>query len=86
VPTLAAALDLAVRCRDALGARALEHVRGEHDLDRVAGLYARALEEAAGGAAVEDAFLLDLARAASDVGVEDVSELARRAREAGFAG
>jgi glycosyltransferase involved in cell wall biosynthesis len=86
VPTLAAALDLAVRCRDALGARALGHVRAEHGLDRVAGLYARALEEAAGGAAVEDAFLLELARAAADVGVEDVSELARRAREAGLVG
>jgi glycosyltransferase involved in cell wall biosynthesis len=86
VPTLAAALDLAVRCRDPLGARALEHVRVEHDLGRVAGLYARALEEAAGGAAVEEAFLLELARAASDVGVEDVSELARRAREAGLVG
>jgi glycosyltransferase involved in cell wall biosynthesis len=86
VPTLAAALDLAVRCRDALGARALEYVRAEHGLDRVAGLYARALEEAAGGAAVEDAFLHEVARAAADVGVEDVSEFARRAREAGLVG
>src|SRR4051794_2453317 len=68
VPTLAAALGLATTCHEELGARALEYVRSEHDLGRVAGLYGHALEEAAGGAAVSDAVLLEVARAAAEVG------------------
>ena len=84
VPTLLAALELATRCREQLGARALEYVRSEHDLDRSADAYAKALEEAAGGEAVSDLVLWELARAASEVGFDDVTEIAARAREAGL--
>ena len=58
VDTLAAALELLARAEDArraMGAAALELARSEHDLDRVAELYAAAFEQAAGGAAVADA-------------------------------
>jgi glycosyltransferase involved in cell wall biosynthesis len=84
VPTIAAALELAADHADALGAAAREYVAREHDLGRAADGYARALEEAAGGEAVTDAVLRRLAEAAADVGLEDVGELARRAREAGI--
>jgi glycosyltransferase involved in cell wall biosynthesis len=84
VPTLAAALELVTQCHEQLGARALEYVREEHDLDGAAAGYARAIEEAAGGERVADAFLGELARAAAEVGIDDVGELAHRVREAGL--
>jgi hypothetical protein len=83
-PTIAAALELAADHAAALGIAAREYVRSEHDLDRVADAYTRALEEAAGGEAVNDAVLRRLAEAAAGVGLTDVRELARRAREAGI--
>ena len=55
----------------------------EHDLDRVADAYARALEEAAGGDAVADAVLWRIAEAAAEVGLDDVSELARAGARGG---
>jgi glycosyltransferase involved in cell wall biosynthesis len=84
VPTLAAALKLVTQCHEQLGSRALEYVREEHNLDRAAAGYARAIEEAAGGERVADAVLGQLARAAAEVGVLDVGELAYRVREAGL--
>jgi hypothetical protein len=84
VPTLTAALDLAAEYHRELGTHAREYVREEHDLSRVADAYVRTLEEAAGGEAVADAVLWEVARAAAEVGVEDVSEVARRVREAGL--
>jgi glycosyltransferase involved in cell wall biosynthesis len=84
VPTLAAALELATTCHKQLGAGALAYVRTEHDLGRSADGYAKALEEAAGGEAVSDAVLWELARAASEVGIDDLTEIAARAREAGL--
>jgi glycosyltransferase involved in cell wall biosynthesis len=84
VGTIAAALELAADRKAELGEAARAYVRREHDLGRVADAYVAALEEAAGGDAVTDAFLWRLAEAAADVGIEDVSELARRAREAGL--
>lgn len=85
---LHAALELLAReegARRAMSAAALELVRREHDLGRVADLYAAALEQAAGGGAVADAVLGDVARAAADVGIEpgspEASELARRLAE-----
>jgi hypothetical protein len=39
---------------------------------------------AAGGAAVDDAVLLRIAEAAAEIGIDDVSVLARAAREAGI--
>jgi glycosyltransferase involved in cell wall biosynthesis len=84
VPTIAAALELAADHADVLGAAASDYVEREHDLGRAADGYARALEEAAGGEAVSDAVLLRIAEAAAEVGLDDVRELARRAREAGL--
>ncbi len=63
---------------------AREYVRREHDLGRVAAAYVAALEEAAGGDAVTDGVLWRIAEAAAEVGIEDVTELAARAREAGL--
>jgi glycosyltransferase involved in cell wall biosynthesis len=86
--TLHAALELLARderVREAMGRAALELVRREHDLGRAADLYAAALEQAAGGAAVAEAVLGDVAVAAADVGIEpgspEASELARRMAE-----
>ena len=83
MPTIAAALELAADHAAELGAAAREYVAREHDLGRAADGYARALEEAAGGEAVGDAVLWRIAEAAAEVGLDDVGELARRAREAG---
>ena len=86
--TLHAALELLARdegVRRAMGAAASELVGREHDLERVAELYAAALDEAAGGAAVADAVLGEVAAAAADVGIEpgapEARELARRLAE-----
>jgi glycosyltransferase involved in cell wall biosynthesis len=84
VPTIAAALELAADRGAELGAAARDYVRREHDLDRAADAYTRALEEAAGGEAVSDAVLRRLAQAAAEVGLHDVRALALRAREAGL--
>lgn len=84
VPTIAAALGLAADRAAELGDAARAYVRREHDLGHVADAYVRALEEAAGGDAVADAVLWRIAEAAADVGIDDPSELARRAREAGI--
>jgi glycosyltransferase involved in cell wall biosynthesis len=84
VPTIAAALWLAANRPSDIGAAAQEYVRREHDLGRAATGYARALEQAAGGDAVNDAILWRIAEAAAEVGLEDVDELARLARESGL--
>jgi glycosyltransferase involved in cell wall biosynthesis len=72
VDTLAAALgrlaDDPVR-RDAMGAAARELVEREHAPPRVAELYVAALEQAAGGEAVRDETLREVAEAAADVGI-----------------
>jgi glycosyltransferase involved in cell wall biosynthesis len=64
------------------------YVEREHDLDRVADAYAAALEEAAGGAAVREAVLGEVALAAADVGLDaDAAEtgaLGGRLREVGI--
>jgi len=59
-------------------------VEREHALSNVAHGYARALEVAAGGDAVNDAVLLRIAEAAAEVGIDDASALARAARESGI--
>ena len=86
--TLYAALELLARdgaARSAMSAASLELVRREHDLGRAADLYAAALEQAAGGEAVGDAVLRDVAAAAADVGIEpgspEAAELAQRLAE-----
>jgi hypothetical protein len=83
VPLLAAALGFAAEHGATLGANARAYVLREHDLDRVADLYAAALEVAAGGDAVTDDVLHRIAEAAAEVGIDDVGELARAAVEAG---
>jgi glycosyltransferase involved in cell wall biosynthesis len=71
--------------RRAMGEAAAELAVRDHDLERVADGYAAALEQAAGGAAVADAVLGDVARAAADVGLDpdapETDELARRLAE-----
>jgi glycosyltransferase involved in cell wall biosynthesis len=86
--TLYAALELLARERDvrsAMGQAALELVRREHVVERVAERYAAALEEAAGGDAVADSVLGDVATAAAEVGIEagsrEAQELVRRLAE-----
>jgi hypothetical protein len=88
VGTLAAALELLVErqdVREAMGKAAAALARREHDVDRVAELYAAALEEAAGGDAVEESVLREVSRAAADVGIApgsgEARELARRLAE-----
>ena len=68
-----------------MGATARAYVRREHDLERVADLYAAACVEYVGGLGVETEVLGDVARAALDVGI-DASDpatgvLAERIRE-----
>jgi glycosyltransferase involved in cell wall biosynthesis len=84
VATIAGALDLAVGHAAELGAAARDYIRAEHDLGTVADAYTKALEEAAGGDLVQNAVLLRLAEAATEIGYDDPAELARLAREAGL--
>jgi glycosyltransferase involved in cell wall biosynthesis len=88
VETLSAALELLVTradVREEMGRAAAALARREHDLDRVAELYAAALEESAGGATVDDAVLREVSEAAADVGIEaetaEAREIARRLAE-----
>jgi hypothetical protein len=88
VEVLSGALELLVSrpdLRDAMGAAAAELARREHDLGRVAELYAAALERAAGGEAVADMVLREVSEAAADVGISgdaaEAREIARRLAE-----
>ncbi len=88
VAVLTAALELLVTradVREAMGTAAAELARREHDLGRVAELYAAALEVAAGGAAVADSVLQEVSKAAADVGIsgdaDEAREIARRLAE-----
>jgi glycosyltransferase involved in cell wall biosynthesis len=72
VATLLAALELLANddtVRSTMGAAARALVEREHDVERVAELYAAALEEAAGADAVRDGVLADVTRAAAEVGM-----------------
>jgi glycosyltransferase involved in cell wall biosynthesis len=89
VETLAAELERLLgddRARATMSSAALELATTEHALDRVADLYVAALEEAAGGVAVRDSVVREVAEAASDVGIgpgdPEAKELAARLREA----
>ena len=88
VETLTAALELLVARADVraeMGRAAADLARREHDLARVAELYAAALEQAAGGDAVRDAVLHEVSDAAAAVGIapgsDEASEIARRLAE-----
>ena len=68
--------------RRTMGAAAVEHIRGEHDVERVAEQYLAVLEWAAGGDTVTDAVLAEIAQAAAEVEIgADSPELAAIARE-----
>ena len=68
--------------RRTMGAAAVEYVRSEHDVERVAEQYLAVLEWAAGGGAVTDAVLAEIAQAAAEVEIgADSPELAAIARE-----
>jgi len=89
---LEAALELLVtreHVRAEMGRAAFELARRDHDLERVAELYAAALEESAGGGAVSDAVLREVSQAAADVGIApatpEASELAKRLAEVDLA-
>jgi glycosyltransferase involved in cell wall biosynthesis len=91
VETLAAVLEaLCARehLRAAMARAARAHAEQEHSLERVADLYAAALEEAAGGAAVREAVVAEVAAAARDVGIEpgsvEAAKLGAGLREAGL--
>jgi glycosyltransferase involved in cell wall biosynthesis len=84
VPQLAAALELLASSEAtqlAMGEAARAYVAREHDLVRVAERYAAALEEAAGGHAVADAVVREVARAAAEVGVEPGGHVAQELTE-----
>jgi glycosyltransferase involved in cell wall biosynthesis len=86
--TLFAALEALAdpAAREAMSRRALELVDREHRVDRVAEAYAAALETLAGGPAVEEAVLREVATAAAETGLEgdDAAVLAARLREIGL--
>ena len=70
--------------RAEMGAAARRLAATEHDLERVAELYAAALEEVAGGDVVRDAVVREVAEAAAGVGLSETGELAARLREVGL--
>jgi glycosyltransferase involved in cell wall biosynthesis len=91
IDVLAAALEALAADPDRraeMSAAARAYVRREHDPEHSADLYLAAIEEAAGGAAVEDAVLDEVAQAALDVGVQpsghELREVGRAAREVGL--
>jgi glycosyltransferase involved in cell wall biosynthesis len=86
--TLAAALEALTdaNVRAAMGAAARELVERGHRLDRVAEAYAAALEELAGGPAVQEAVVHEVAQAAAEVGLTDTMDVAARLKEVGLGG
>lgn len=91
VPVLAAvlrSLSEDAGLRERMGVAAQEHIRREHDLERVADLYEQACDEYAGDPIVETELLNDMATAAHEVGLDmtdpAVGELAQRMRETGI--
>jgi len=90
VATLGAALELLVRREDVrarMGTAAAALASGPHALPRVAEGYVAALERIAGGAAVDEHLLRDVAAAAAFVGIgpgtPEATELARRLADTG---
>jgi glycosyltransferase involved in cell wall biosynthesis len=86
--TLTAALELLASrpdVREAMGRAARSLAEREHDVERVAELYASALEQAAGGGSVADAVVTEVAQAAAEVGIgpetAEAVEIARRLAE-----
>ena len=93
IETLVAAMALLASndgVRTAMGESARALVERNHSLQRVADLYAAAIEEAAGGPAARDGVLREVAQAAADVGIgaddPEAAELASRLNEVGLGG
>jgi len=70
--------------REALSAAAQAYAEREHRLDHVVDLYVAALEEAAGGAAVREELVREVAGAAAEIGVTDTKEIGAAMREVGL--
>ncbi|MFL5965375.1 MAG: glycosyltransferase [Gaiellaceae bacterium] len=92
IPVLAASLELIAASeatQRAMSAAARDYIHREHDLEAVADRYVAALEDAAGGTAVADAVVDEVARAAAEVGIAPGTpssrELAVRLDELGLA-
>jgi glycosyltransferase involved in cell wall biosynthesis len=90
ISTLAATIELLAEddeLRRRMAAAAAVHARREHNLEHIVDLYVAALEEVAGGPAIRDAVLGDVARAGHDVGMtaydREWADIARAAREVG---
>jgi glycosyltransferase involved in cell wall biosynthesis len=88
VESLEGALELLLTREDVraeMGAAGVALARGEHALERVAELYAAALEEAAGSDVVNEAVLREVSTAAAEVGISpdapEAEEIARRLAE-----
>jgi glycosyltransferase involved in cell wall biosynthesis len=93
VELLTRALELLVTREDvraAMGHAGAVLAHREHDVERVADLYAAALEQAAGGREVDDAVLREVSEAAADVGIApdspEAREIARRLAEVELGG
>jgi glycosyltransferase involved in cell wall biosynthesis len=91
IDTLVAVVELLAKndgLRKRIGEEASAYARREHDVDRVAELYHAALAEVAGGPAVRDAVLGEIARAAHEVGIgvadSDLAVIGERAHEVGL--
>jgi glycosyltransferase involved in cell wall biosynthesis len=72
------------QARAAMSEAARAFATREHELGRVADLYTAALEDAAGGGAVQDGILREVGSAAADVGVTDTGEVGKALREVGL--
>ena len=90
VQTIAEMLELLGRdpdLREKMGEAGRTSARRDHEIGRVADLYVTALEEAAGGDAVREAVVGEVARAAEEVGLQAngpaLTEVAERLREVG---
>ena len=70
--------------RETMSEAARRYAETEHDLERAADLYVLAIEQAAGGTAVREQLLRDVAGAAADVGLEDTGDVAAAIREVGL--
>ena len=70
--------------REAMSESARAYAAREHDLGHVADLYVAALEEAAGGPAVREELLREVARGAAEVGLDDEERLGAALREVGL--
>jgi len=70
--------------REAMSEAARAYAAREHELGHVADLYVAALEEAAGGPAVREELLREVARGAAEVGLDDEERLGAALREVGL--